>query len=260
MLLEIIVCLIAGIGAGVGTGFAGISAATVISPLLIVLLNIPAYQAVGIALASDVLASAVSAMTYAKSKNIDVKSGAVMLISVLAMTAFGSVVASHMPNMTMGYFSTLITAGMGINFLVHPNMKTREEMAQKSRRRKLMESLGCGIYIGFVCGFVGAGGGLMMLFVLTTVLGYEQKTAVGTSVFVMTFTAFTGAASHFLIGGIPNYSVLILCILFTFIAARVSASFANKAKPSTLNRITGLLLAGIGISMTILRFITHVSA
>lgn len=100
----------------------------------------------------------------------------------------------------------------------------------------------------------------MMLFVLTTVLGYEQKTAVGTSVFVMTFTAFTGAASHFLIGGIPNYSVLILCILFTFIAARVSASFANKAKPSTLNRITGLLLAGIGISMTILRFITHVSA
>jgi uncharacterized protein len=259
MLLEILVCLAAGIGAGVGTGFAGISAATVISPLLIVLLDIPAYQAVGIALASDVLASAVSATTYAKSKNIDVKSGSIMLISVLAMTAFGSFIAAHMPNMTMGYFSTIITAGMGINFLIRPNMKTREEMAQKSKRRKLLESLGCGMYIGFVCGFVGAGGGLMMLFVLTTVLGYEQKTAVGTSVFVMSFTAFTGAVSHFYIGGVADYSVLILCIVFTFIAARISAVFANKAKPATLNRITGVILTIIGISMTLIRFVTHLS-
>ena len=48
--------------------------------------------------------------------------------------------------------------------------------------------------IGFICGFVGAGGGMMMLLILTSVLGYELKTAVGTSVFIMAFTAFTGAA------------------------------------------------------------------
>lgn len=35
----------------------------------------------------------------------------------------------------------------------------------------------------------------MMLLLLTSVLGYELKTAVGTSVFIMAFTAFTGAAS-----------------------------------------------------------------
>ena len=37
---------------------------------------------------------------------------------------------------------------------------------------------------------------MMMLLILTSVLGYELKTAVGTSVFIMAFTAFTGAASH----------------------------------------------------------------
>ena len=57
MLYKFIVCLIAGVGAGLGTGFAGMSAAAVISPMLITFLGIPAYQAVGIALASDVLAS-----------------------------------------------------------------------------------------------------------------------------------------------------------------------------------------------------------
>ena len=50
------VCFLAGIGAGLGTGFAGMSAAAVISPMLITFLGLPAYEAVGIALASDVLA------------------------------------------------------------------------------------------------------------------------------------------------------------------------------------------------------------
>ena len=66
MILKIIVCFFAGLGAGLGTGFAGMSAAAVISPMLITFLGMPAYEAVGIALASDVLASAVSAYTYGR--------------------------------------------------------------------------------------------------------------------------------------------------------------------------------------------------
>ena len=80
---KILICLIAGVGAGFGTGLAGLSAAAVISPMLITFLGVNPYEAVGIALASDVLASAASAYTYGKNKNIDIKNGVVMLISVL---------------------------------------------------------------------------------------------------------------------------------------------------------------------------------
>ena len=45
MLYKFLICFIAGIGAGLGTGFAGMSAAAVISPMLITFLNIPAYEA-----------------------------------------------------------------------------------------------------------------------------------------------------------------------------------------------------------------------
>ena len=58
-MFQFIICFIAGLGAGLGTGFAGMSAAAVISPMLITFLELPAYDAVGIALASDVLASAI---------------------------------------------------------------------------------------------------------------------------------------------------------------------------------------------------------
>ncbi len=105
MLVQFIICFIAGIGAGLGTGFAGMSAAAVISPILITFLDMPAYDAVGIALASDVLASAISAYTYGKNKNLDIKNGLVMMFTVLAFTLVGSFLASLVPNTTMGSFS-----------------------------------------------------------------------------------------------------------------------------------------------------------
>ena len=177
MLFEFLICFIAGIGAGLGTGFAGMSAAAVISPMLITFLDVPAYQAVGIALASDVLASGVSAYTYHKNKNLDIKNGLVMMFTVLIFTFVGSMLASLLPSATMGTFSMVMTLLLGIKFIVKPVMTTKEKMQEVSAKKRIAQSIICGIIIGLICGFVGAGGGMMMLLILTTVLGYELKTA-----------------------------------------------------------------------------------
>ena len=247
LLFTVLVTFFAGMGAGLGTGFAGMSAAAVISPMLITFLHMDPYMAVGIALSSDVLASAVSAYTYHKNKNLDIKNGLIMMASVLAFTVVGSWVASKMPSATMGGFSVFMTFLLGIKFILRPVMTTKEAMQGVSAKKRAIQSLVCGMLIGFICGFIGAGGGMMMLLILTSVLGYELKTAVGTSVFIMAFTAFTGAASHFAIGGKPDFLVMGLCVVFTFIWARIAALFANKAQPKTLNRATGLVLVVLGV-------------
>ena len=246
-MMTFIICLLAGLGAGLGTGFAGMSAAAVISPMLIAFLHMDAYQAIGIALASDVLASAVSAYTYGKNKNLDIKNGLVMMFTVMIFTFIASYLASFIPSTTMGGFSTFMTLLLGIKFIVKPVMTTKETMAATDPKKRIIQSIICGIIIGCICGFVGAGGGMMMLLILTSVLGYELKTAVGTSVFIMTFTALTGAVSHFAIGGAPDWTVFILCVLFTLLWARIAAVFANKAEPKTLNRATGIVLVVLGI-------------
>lgn len=247
LFITILVTFFAGMGAGLGTGFAGMSAAAVISPMLITFLDMDPYMAVGIALASDVLASAISAYTYGKNKNLDIRNGLIMMASVLVFTVVGSYVASLVPAMTMGNFSVAMTLLLGIKFIVKPVMTTKEAMQNVSAKKRAVQSLFCGILIGFICGFIGAGGGMMMLLILTSVLGYELKTAVGTSVFIMTFTALTGAVSHFVIGGTPDWLVFVLCVLFTLLWARIAAVFANKAKPKTLNRVTGIILVVLGI-------------
>lgn len=246
---EFVVCFLAGVGAGLGTGFAGMSAAAAISPILITFLGLPTYEAVGIALASDVLASGVSAYTYGKNKNLDIKNGLVIMITVLIFTAIGSWVASMVPNSTMGSFSVFMTTILGIKFIVKPVMTTKEKMAEVSPKERIKKSILAGMGIGSICGFIGAGGGMMMLLVLTTVLGYELKTAVGTSVFVMTFTALTGALSHFMIDGMPNIYYLVVCVLSTLLWARVAAKIANRADAVTLNRLTGVILIVIGLAI-----------
>ena len=245
--LTVLVTFFAGMGAGLGTGFAGMSAAAVISPMLITFLDIEPYMAVGIALSSDVLASAVSAYTYHKNKNLDIKNGLIMMASVLTFTVVGSYAASLIPSATMGSFSVFMTFLLGIKFILRPVMTTKEAMAQTCAKKRALQSIVCGVLIGLICGGIGAGGGMMMLLILTSVLGYELKTAVGTSVFIMTFTALTGAVSHFMIGGTPDWMVWILCVVFTLLWARIAAVFANKAEPKTLNRATGVVLVVLGM-------------
>ena len=247
LLLTIVVTFFAGMGAGLGTGFAGMSAAAVISPMLITFLGMDPYMAVGIALSSDVLASAVSAYTYHKNKNLDIKNGLIMMLSVLLFTVVGSYIASLLPSATMGGFSVFMTFLLGIKFIVRPVMTTKEAMAQTDAKKRAIQSVICGVIIGFICGFIGAGGGMMMLLILTSVMGYELKTAVGTSVFIMAFTALTGAVSHFAIGGMPDMLVWVLCVIFTLLWARIAAVFANKAQPKTLNQATGVVLVVLGI-------------
>ncbi len=254
-MFTLLICFIAGIGAGLGTGFAGMSAAAVISPMLITFLGLPAYEAVGIALASDILASAVSAYTYGKNKNLDIKNGLVMMAAVLLFTLFGSYIASLVPNATMGSFSVFMTLLLGIKFIVKPVMTTKESMEAVSGKKRMIQSVICGIIVGFICGFIGAGGGMMMLLLLTSVLGYELKTAVGTSVFIMAFTAFTGAVSHFAIGGMPDLWCLIFCVASTLLWARIAAKFANRASAVTLNRATGVVLAVLGAAILVVNYL-----
>lgn len=251
LFIKILVCFLAGAGAGIGTGFAGMSAAAVIGPVLVTFLGIPAYQAVGIGLISDVLASAVSAYTYKKSGNLDIKRSIPLLITVVLITVVGSLVGNLVPENTMSSTMQIAMILLGLKFIIKPVAKTREQMNEVSFKSGLIKSIIGGIVIGFICGFVGAGGGMMMLLVLTVFLGYEMHVAVGTSVFIMTFTALTGGISHFAIGGVPDVLCMVLCVTFTFIWARIAAKIANKANSVTLNRVVGVVLIVTSVAILI---------
>lgn len=262
--MEYLWYIIAAIGAGIGTGLAGLSAATVMVPILIVLCpsfagETGAYQATAIALASDILGSAVTTTTYAKHKNIDLKRGWIMLVCILTMSTVGSYAAWLAGNVVLGSFTLFLTFFIGIRFLVKPDT-SRENTAVKGEKLDLkgvIISLFFGLTIGFGTGFVGTGGGMMMLVVFTAFLGMELKTAVGTSTFIMTFTALIASTSHIMIHPaiiLERWDVLLICIGVATASSLVSAQFANRVKSRTVGLVTGAVLTVLGAAMLILNF------
>ena len=266
--MEYILYIIAAMGAGIGTGLAGLSAATVMVPILIVLCpgfggESGAYQATAIALASDILGSAVTTMTYAKHKNIDLKRGRIMLICILAMSTVGSYVAWLAGNVVLGSFTLFLTFFIGIRFLIKPDT-SRKNTAEKGGTlgvKGVAISLFFGLTIGFGTGFVGTGGGMMMLVVFTAFLGMELKTAVGTSTFIMTFTALIASVSHIMIHPaiiLERRDALLICISVATVSSLVSAQFANRVKSRTVGLVTGAVLTVLGASMLALNFLPKI--
>ena len=256
--------IVAALGAGIGTGLAGLSAATVMVPILIVLCptfagETGAYQATAIALASDILGSAVTAITYAKNKHIDLKRGWIMLVCILFMCTIGSYIAWLAGNVVLGSFTLFLTFCIGIRFLIKPDT-TRSDTAEKGTKldwKGIVVSLFFGLTIGFGTGFVGTGGGMMMLIVFTAFLGMELKTAVGTSTFIMTFTALIASVAHIAIHPaivLDRWDVLLICISVATIASLLSARFANRVKNRTVGLVTGAVLTVLGAAMLLLNF------
>lgn len=259
---EYLIVSLAAALAGIGTGLVGLSAATAMVPLLIVLCPTfggehGAFMATAIALASDVLGSAVTAGVYAKNKKIDLKHGWILLTCIITMCTVGSVAAYFTHQAVLGGFSLFLCVAIGIRFLVKPESKERPESdkAVMLTAKEIAVSLFFGLTIGFGTGFFGSGGGMMMLIVFTAMLGYDRRTAVGTSTFIMTFTALIASISHILMEPailMECWGYLLLSIVVATIFSLVSAQFANKVNGKAVSCVTGVILLTLGLSMIVI--------
>ena len=101
---------------------------------------------------------------------------------------------------------------------------------------------------------------MMMLIVFTAMLGYDRKTAVGTSTFIMAFTALIASVSHILIEPmiiIECWDYLLIAIVTATFFSMISAKFANKVNAVIVGRVTGIILFVLGI---VLIFLNNISS
>lgn len=259
--MEWIIYIIAGLGASIVTGLAGLSAAVVITPLLVSVCGWDSYDAVTVALASDVLASMLTANTYRRNGNIDLKRGLLVGSTALVGTIVGSY-CGFLFNQAqpggLGLIAMLTTVFLGIKFLLRPirgGMEAKDFGSSAKSRAKTAAAMLCGLVIGWVCGFTGSGGGVLMLTVFTLLLGYNLKVAVGTSTMIMTAVALVGAISHVTMGAKINLLPMTVVVLCCLAGAVTAAKFANKCEIVKLNRVIGAVLLALGIFTVVTKFL-----
>lgn len=256
MTIQIILLLFfAGIGGGIVNGLIGASTVVIITPLLSTFAGYSPYTAIGISLATDVFASLTTAKTYHRYGNVDLKDSMAISIIAVITALIGSFLSSGVPDSGLGVFAGIATCLMGIQFLRNPisvqvkNFRKKINFLLTETNTKII-TYGFGVFIGFNCGVLGAGGGIVILVVLTFVLGYDTKLAVGTAVIIMSLTATSGAITHFIMDGF-SFRELLICGPGAIIGAYFSSNKANNIEEAKLSKIIGSVFLILGSVMTI---------
>ncbi|QGN07675.1 sulfite exporter TauE/SafE family protein [Halorhabdus sp. CBA1104] len=249
--MELLVVLLAGIGAGVVTGLIGASAVVVVTPVLVTVLGYDPYTAIGISLATDVFASTVSAATYWRNGNVRLRSGLGIAIAAVLAAIVGSWASGGVDSTTLGGLSGIVILLMGVSFMrksLDERIAAFRERADLStvRAHKTGVSVLAGAFIGTMTGVFGAGGGVMILIALTFVLEYPVHTAVGTSVLIMIFTALFGGVSHFVVESSVPFVAVGVSGIGGIAGAFLAARYANLVSEERLSTVIGLAFVGLG--------------
>ena len=143
---------------------------------------------------------------------------------------------------------------LGIRFLVYPVKDPKPGEMKVFGKFVIISSIFFGAIIGMISGYFGSGGGLSILAVLVMLYLYSLRKAVGTSVFIMTFTALVGSTTHILVKG-TFWIPLLITSAGALVGAQLASRFANRINAKTLNRVIGIFLILYGIALVLVHYI-----
>ena len=259
----IVAALIAGCGAGVVTGLIGASAVTFAVPVLVTFAALSAYEAIGVSLLTDVVASLVAAWVYHKHGRLRVRPALTIAAAAAGGALLGSWASTHLPDAHLGAITALIILSTGIRLAVRPQSLLPHESGEPRLLMRLplsetmihtLASLIGGFGIGLFCGVSGAGGGISILFLLVYAMGFSPHAAIGTSVLVMAFTAAFGGFGHAIHGSMP-WTVAALASLGGIAGALAASAIANRCNERRLARVAGITFTALASVMLISRYI-----
>ena len=119
------------------------------------------------------------------------------------------------------------------------------------QEKKLFNHCACGFIIGGVTGFVGAGGGFIIMPALVFLAGLEMKIAVGTSLIIIAFKSIIGFSSDFINGFETDWVFILYVMLATALGVIIGNYFSKKLTSNQLRNFFGLMVLIIGLYIVI---------
>ncbi|RLG53587.1 MAG: sulfite exporter TauE/SafE family protein [Thermoproteota archaeon] len=257
---------------GIIAAMVGIGGGALMVPVMILLLGVEPHQAVGTSLHVIILTATSSTIAYYIQRRIDFKVGVLMPLVTIPGSVLGAYTTKFIsPKGIVGVFGAfLILIALKMLTSRERRKSENEEGSALSEdlnkggestrtlidrdgkvftyRPKLKVGLLLGFSAGFASGFLGIGGGALMVPILNLVVGLPIHLAVATSMFIMVFSASFGATTHFLMGNlVPEYVVLLGAGVI--LGAQIGARTAKRLKASKLRKAFAVVLIFTGLRM-----------
>jgi uncharacterized membrane protein YfcA len=256
---------------GIVASLTGVGGGIFIVPLLTVLFSFIPQHAIGTSLTCIIFTALAATYSYARQKRVFYRTGLLLAITTVPGAYLGAYLTSLISPNLLGLIFGVFLLFMSLRMIY----QKREEFAERSSPvsespdfshslpqpresdAELVKStwtliLGVALsfFAGLASGFLGIGGGVLGVPIMTLVMGMPIHFATATSMFTMVFTSISGVTKHALAHHV-HLSPALLLALGTVFGAQVGANFSTRVSGKTLRRIFGAVLLLVSIQMII---------
>lgn len=252
--VNFIILVFLGFFAGILNGFIGIGGGILIVPLLN-FLGAPIGIAVGTSMTYIAGTTFFSTLKNFRKKNISYSIGLLTALSMLPAVEIGSLIVRHLEQTQPGLAATTIRFGLlaltiyiAISFF---RKREKEKYLSSGDARKgshLLVLIPIGLFTGFLAGYLGVGGGIILLPVFAHIVHLNIRLSVGTSSFVILFISIYGSVSYFLKGSV-DLSVAFFLILGASVGATLGASALHHAPDRLVKFTFAAVASAVGLSL-----------
>ncbi len=251
MLIGFLTALAIGLFAGVLSGSFGIGGASVTTPLMRMLLGVPGHIALGTPLLLVLPSALTGVWVFYRRGLVKFKtsitcglSGSVFaVLGALYTVEFSSKTLMLMTSVLLIVFSLLLYRDLGRGF-------KNEALPLKS---KVFRSVCVGGVSGFVSGFLGIGGGFILVPLLVMFLRVPLHKSIASSLAIIAIYAVPGAITHFMLGHV-DLSLAGLLLAGQIVGSYVGAKNTVETDEKTLKNLMVVFLLLLGVCLAVYEF------
>lgn len=208
---------------GLSLGLLGSGGSIITLPVMVYIAGIPVSQAVGMSLVVVGGTSAVGSYLRFRQGEFAGRPAAIFALSGMIGAFFGAKLTHLLaPNALMLVFGILM-------IVVGSALLRRRTVESGIKSCHLWRCLGVGVTVGVMTGFLGVGGGFLILPALILFAGVEMKPAIGTSLAIIAFNSLAGVAGQL------RYVSINWSLTLGFLAAAIAGMFGGQMLVSKLS-------------------------
>ena len=215
---------------GLSLGLLGGGGSILTVPLLAYVAGLPTQEAIAVSLVVVGVTSLVASVSHARAGRVQWRTGLTFGAAGMVSAYAGGRLGQHVPDGVLMVAFALVMLAAGIAML-----RGRPAGSETSPPMALGKAIGYGAAVGLLTGFLGAGGGFLIVPALTLFGGLTMPVAVGTSLLVIAMNSGAGVVGH-LSSTSMHWGLAAMVTAAAVVGSLVGGRLATKVRPEVLRR------------------------
>jgi uncharacterized protein len=243
MTITLTVTLLLSVLVGLSLGLLGGGGSILTVPILTYVTGLEPQEAITASLVVVGATSAVSAITHARHRRVQWRTGLTFGAAGIVGAFGGGLISGHVPGTVLMIAFALLMLAASVAMI---RGRRKGAAMPQGGEMPLPKVILVGLGVGLVTGLVGAGGGFMIVPALALLGGLAMPVAVGTSLVVITLNSAAGLAGHLTIVSLDW--VLVGSVTAAAIAGSVlGARLVGRIPEAALRKGFGVFVLLMGV-------------